>query len=108
MPNSNSKVLEGLLYLSPKGDRYKGHLTITDSELIFETEFEGVFERTKSINQSLNDRGNFLSLLKEDISSIEIKKSYFSQKIVLSLNGKIHIFKKVLTLKKNLFKEILI
>jgi hypothetical protein len=85
-------VLGRLSYLSPMGGRYKGHLTITDTELLFESDFDRTFEVLNKTALRMNGGKKCLSLCKEDISSIEIKKSFFSNKIVLSLNGKTHVF----------------
>ena len=90
----NSLVLERLSYLSPLGGRYKGQLTITEDEVLFESNFDPTFEVLfRNAMKKLNGK-KYFALSKEDISSVRFKKKLFTGEVSLSLNGKIHIFSK--------------
>ncbi len=94
MPNSTQLVLGRLCYLSPFGGRYKGRLIITPSELLFESSFDETFEVLNKNNLKKRGGKKILTLLKEDISSVEFSQSFLSSKLILSLNGKTHTFQK--------------
>ena len=93
MPKFNDLVLGRLSYLSPSGGRYKGRLRITKSELLFESTFDASFEILNKTAIKKKDGRKYYCMQKEDISSVEFKSNLLSKQILLSLNGKVHIFR---------------
>jgi len=94
MPKVNPLVLERLSYLSPFGGRYKGQLTITEDEVLFESDFDPTFEVLFRHGMKKLNGKKYFTLSKEEISSVQFKKKLFTGEISLSLNGKVHIFSK--------------
>ena len=92
MQSNNELILSRLFYVSPLGSKYRGQLIITGSEFLFESEFDETFEIINRSNiQNINGK-TFFSLLKDDISSVEFKQSFFRRKMIVSQNGRTHQF----------------
>lgn len=83
-----------LNYLPPQGGRYNGVLTVTDKRLIFEARFDTSFTKSAEIVSLIqSDSGHFLIIPKTSIKDVEISKSFFSKKVLITLeNTETHVF----------------
>ncbi len=83
-----------LNYLPPKGGRFTGSLIVTDRRLIFESRFDTSVMGT--IGQALfmkTEAGHVLVISKDRIKQVDVKKSFFSKKVMVTLDdGDTHSF----------------
>ncbi|HET6990089.1 MAG TPA: hypothetical protein VFJ43_02150 [Bacteroidia bacterium] len=83
-----------LLYNSPGGGEYNGKLTVTNKRLLYDAKFDvsakGMIEEALFVKWGSED---FIVIPKDRIKNIEVKKSMFSKKVLLTLdNGSVHTF----------------
>lgn len=83
-----------LLYRSPKGDQYNGKLTVTNLRLIYDAQFDvsakGIVE--ESIFYKFGSEA-YIVIPKNKITFIEPQKSFFSKKVIITLdNNERHTF----------------
>ncbi len=83
-----------ILYNSPGGGEYNGKLTVTNKRLLYDAKFDvsakGMIEEALFMKWGSED---FIVIPKERIKNIEVKKSFFAKKMILTLdNGSIHTF----------------
>jgi hypothetical protein len=78
-----------LFYVPPDGGKYNGKLTVTNKRLLYDAKFDA------SLIGVLGDRAakGYLEIAKDDISDVEVKKSFFSKKAIVTLtDGSQHVF----------------
>lgn len=78
-----------LFYVPPQGGKYSGKLTVTNKRLLFDAKFDA------SLIGVLGHRAarGGLEIDKDDISEVELKKSFFSKKAIVTLaDGSQHVF----------------
>ncbi|HEY0114363.1 MAG TPA: hypothetical protein VGB54_01450 [Allosphingosinicella sp.] len=78
-----------IFYLPPNGGKCNGKLTVTNQRLLYEAKFDA------TLIGVLGDRAaeGFLQIDKGDIRDVEVKKSFFSKKAVVTLtDGSQHVF----------------
>jgi hypothetical protein len=78
-----------LFYVPPQGGKYNGKLTITNRRLLYEAKLDA------SLIGVLGHRAaeGGLQIDKDDISNVEVKKSLFSKKAIVTLtDGSQHVF----------------
>jgi hypothetical protein len=83
-----------LFYLPPGGGKYNGKLTVTNRRLLYEAKFDASFLGTLTSTMTIRvGSAGFLEINKDDIRSVESKKSLFSKKCILTLSdGSQHTF----------------
>jgi hypothetical protein len=78
-----------LFYVPENGGKYNGKLTVTNKRLLYEAKFDA------SLVGVLGHRAaeGGLEINKDDIQGVEVKKSFFSKKAIVTLNdGSRHVF----------------
>jgi hypothetical protein len=83
-----------LLYNSPAGGEFNGKLTITNKRLLYDAKYDvsirGKLEEALFVKWGSEE---FIVIPKDRIKNIEVKKSMFSKKVLLTLdNGSVHTF----------------
>jgi len=83
-----------ILYEPPKGGKFNGKLLVTNMRLLYDAKFDysakGILEEFMYIKWGSE---GFLEINKEDITSIEIQKSFLSKKCIVTLkDGSRHTF----------------
>ena len=83
-----------ILYVPPGGGKYNGKLVVTNKRLLYDAKFDvspkGLIEEALFVK--FGSEG-FVVIPKERITNVEISKSFFSKKVILTLdNGEKHTF----------------
>ena len=83
-----------ILYLTPKGDKYNGKLTVTNQRLIYDAQFDvsasGIIEESLFIKFGSEA---YIVIPKSRIKSLEAEKSFFAKKAIITLdNNERHVF----------------
>ncbi len=83
-----------ILYEPPAGGKYNGKLTVTNKRLLYDAKFDysakGILEEFIFVKWGSE---GFLEISKEDITAVEIKKSLFAKKCIITLkDGSRHTF----------------
>jgi len=83
-----------LFYLPPGGGKYNGKLTVTNRRLLYDAKFDaslmGVLASTLIIQSGSE---GYLQIDKQHIQSVDVQKSLFSKKCILTLtDGSKHTF----------------
>jgi hypothetical protein len=83
-----------ILYVPPKGGKFNGKLTVTNKRLLYDAKFDmsakGVMEQLLYVKWGSE---GYLEINKEDIQNVEVKKSFFSKKCIVTLkDGSEHTF----------------
>jgi len=83
-----------LLYVPPKGGRYNGKLVVTNKRLLYDAKFDvsfgGMIEEALFVK--FGSEG-YVVIPKDRIKNAEVKKSFLSKKVILTLdNGEQHTF----------------
>ncbi len=83
-----------VLYVPPKGGKYNGKLLVTNKRLLYDAKFDvsakGLIEEALLVK--FGSEG-YVIIPKDRIKNVEVKKSFFSKKVLLTLdNGDIHTF----------------
>ena len=83
-----------LVYVPPGGGKYNGKLTVTNKRLLYDAQFDASF--SGMIDEVLfykTGSEGYVVIPKEMITNVEVKKSFFKKKVILTLNnGDEHIF----------------
>jgi hypothetical protein len=78
-----------LFYVPPQGGKYNGKLTVTNKRLLYEAKFDASL--TGVLGHRAAEGG--LEIDKDEIRDVEVKKSFFSKKAILTLvDGSQHVF----------------
>ena len=83
-----------ILYVPPKGGKFNGKLTVTNQRLLYDAKFDvsakGMLEEFMFVKWGSE---GFLEINKDDIQNVEVQKSFFSKKCIVTLkdNSK-HVF----------------
>jgi len=78
-----------LFYVPPQGGKYNGKLTVTNKRLLYDAKFDA------SLIGVLGHRAaeGGLQISKDEIRDVEVKKSLFSKKAIVTLvDGSQHVF----------------
>lgn len=78
-----------LFYVPPNGGKYNGKLTVTNQRLLYDAKFDA------SVIGILGNRAaaGYLEIAKDDIKDVEVKKSFFSKKAIVTLiDSSQHVF----------------
>lgn len=78
-----------LFYVPQNGGKYNGRLTVTNKRLLYDAKFDA------SLIGVLGHRTaeGYLEIDKDEIQAVQIKKSFFSKKAIVTLtDGSEHIF----------------
>lgn len=78
-----------LFYVPPQGGKYNGKLTVTNKQLLYDAKFDA------SLIGVLGHRAaeGGLEISKDDIGDVEVKKSFFSKRAIVTLtDGSQHVF----------------
>ena len=78
-----------LFYVPPTGSKFNGKLTVTNQRLLYDAKFDA------SLIGVLGHRAaeGGLEINKGDIQGVEVKKSFFSKKAIVTLtDGSQHVF----------------
>ena len=83
-----------ILYEPPKGGKFNGKLLVTNKRLLYDAKFDytakGILEEFAFIKWGSE---GFLEINKEDILNVEIQKSLFAKKCIVTLkDGSRHTF----------------
>jgi hypothetical protein len=83
-----------LLYISPAGGQYNGKLLVTNQRLCYDAQFDvsmgGMLSEALFIKWGSE---GYLEIAKARIRDVAVKKSFFSKKVVLTLDdGSVHTF----------------
>jgi hypothetical protein len=83
-----------IMYVPPYGGKYNGKLTVTNKRLIYEAKYEATVLGTLAASSPFAPNSLGVSILpKEDITLVEISKSFLSKKVIVNMNnGEKHIF----------------
>jgi hypothetical protein len=92
----NEKVIDTwtILYEMPNGGKYNGKLTVTSKRLLYDAKFDisakGLVEEALFLKWGSED---FVVIPKDRIREVEVSKSLFAKKVVLTLdNNSKHTF----------------
>ena len=92
--NENENIIDNwaLNYVPPAGGKYNGNCIITNQRILFELVMDysatGILFKGQYFK-----KGQFISINKEEIKNIEMKKGFLGKKMMLTLeNGELHIF----------------
>lgn len=78
-----------LFYSPPSGGKYNGNLTVTNQRLLYDAKLDA------SLIGVLGNRAasGSLAIEKADIANVDVQKSFFSKKAILTLtDGSTHTF----------------
>ena len=83
-----------ILYVPPKGGKYNGKLTVTNKRLLYDAKFDvsakGILEEFVFVKWGSE---GYLEINKDDIQNVEVQKSFFSKKCIVTLkDGSKHTF----------------
>lgn len=83
-----------ILYVPPKGGKFNGKLTVTSQRLLYDAKFDisskGILEEFLFVKWGSE---GYLEINKSDIGSVEVQKSLFSKKCIVTLkDGSRHVF----------------
>ena len=83
-----------ILYQPPGGGKFNGRLTITNKRLLYDAKFDvsakGLLSEALFVKWGSE---GFLEIKKNEISNVDVEKSFFSKKAILTLvDGSKHIF----------------
>ena len=83
-----------VLYVPPNGGKYNGKLVVTNKRLLYDAKFDvsakGMFEEALFVK--FGSEG-YVTIPKDRIKNVEVKKSFLSEKVLLTLdNGQVHKF----------------
>ncbi len=83
-----------LLYIPPGGGKFNGKLTITNKRLLYDAKYDvsakGLLSEALFIKWGSE---GYLEINKEEITDIQVEKSFLSKKAILTLSdGSKHIF----------------
>ena len=86
-----------ILYVPPKGGKYNGKLTVTNKRLLYDAKFDvsakGILEEFAFVKWGSE---GYLEINKDDIQNVEVQKSFFSKKCIVTLkDGSKHTFEYV-------------
>ncbi|MEO6306071.1 MAG: GRAM domain-containing protein [Bacteroidia bacterium] len=77
-----------ILYETPKGGKYNGKLTVTNSRLLYDAKFDvsvkGLIEESLFVKWGSED---FVVIPKERIKEVQVEKNFFSKKVILTLDN---------------------
>lgn len=88
--NPNEKIIDTwtILYESPLGGKYNGKLTVTNHRLLYDAKFDvstkGMIEEALFVKWGSED---FVVIPKERIKEVEVSKSLFAKKVILTLDN---------------------
>lgn len=83
-----------LFYRPPNGGKYNGKLTVTNKRLLYDAKFDASFRGMveEALTVKWGSEGE-LEIDKADISDVEVQKSFFSKKAIVTLtDGSRHVF----------------
>jgi hypothetical protein len=94
MPNEKIIDTWTILYETPNGGKFNGKLTVTSKRLLYDAKFDvtakGLVEEALFIKWGSED---FVVIPKERIKEVEVSKSFFAKKVILTLdNNSKHVF----------------
>src|SRR6188474_2569504 len=83
-----------IMYQPPGGGKYNGKLTVTNKRLLYDAKYDvsakGLLSEALFIKWGSE---GFLEIKKNEISNVDVEKSFFSKKAILTLvDGSKHIF----------------
>lgn len=83
-----------IIYQSPGGDRFNGKLTVTNKRLLYDAKYDvsakGMMEELMFVKWGSE---GFLEIGKDNIVSVEVEKSFFAKKVLLTLaDDSRHVF----------------
>ncbi len=83
-----------LLYIPPGGGKYNGKLTITNKRLLYDAKYDisakGLLSEALFIKWGSE---GYLEINKADITDVQVEKSFFAKKAILTLSdGSKHTF----------------
>jgi len=83
-----------IMYVPPKGGKFNGKLTVTNKRLLYDAKFDvsakGIMEEFLFVKWGSE---GYLEINKEDITNVEVSKSFLSKKCILTLkDGSKHTF----------------
>lgn len=83
-----------ILYVPPKGGKFNGKLTVTNKRLLYDAKFDvsakGLLEEFMYVKWGSE---GYLEINKDDIQSVDVQKSFFSKKCIVTLkDGSTHTF----------------
>lgn len=77
-----------ILYETPIGGKYNGKLTVTTKRLLYDAKFDvsskGLIEEALFIKWGSED---FIVIPRDRIKEVEVAKSFFSKKVILTLDN---------------------
>ncbi len=78
-----------IFYVPPDGGKYNGKLTVTNQRLLYDAKFEATVIGVLGARAAQG----YLEIDKGDIRDVEVKKSLFSKKAIVTLtDGSQHLF----------------
>lgn len=83
-----------LLYVPPKGGKYNGYLMVTNQRLLYDAKFDvsakGLIEEALFVKWGSE---TFVAIPKSRIKHVEVKKTFFSKKVLVTLDDEaLHTF----------------
>ena len=83
-----------ILYVPPKGGKFNGKLAVTNKRLLYDAKFDvsakGILEEFAFVKWGSE---GFLEIDKADIQKVDVQKSMFSKKCIVTLkDGSAHTF----------------
>lgn len=88
MPNETVIDTWTILYETPTGGKYNGKLTVTNRRLLYDAKFDvsakGLVDEALFIKWGSED---FVVIPKERIKGVEVSKSMFAKKVILTLDN---------------------
>ena len=93
-PGESELYNQTVLYEPPGGGKYNGKLVITNKRLLYDAKYDvsvsGMLEEAFFVKFGSED---FIQIPKDRISNVEVQKSMFAKKVVITTDdGKKHTF----------------
>lgn len=93
-PNETAIDSWTIMYITPEGTTYNGKLWVTNQRLMYEAQFE-MSAASMAMQAFLLTVGgsSYVQIPKSRIKNVEVKKSFFSKKVILTLDdSSVHTF----------------
>ncbi|MBA2611029.1 MAG: hypothetical protein H0U95_03595 [Bacteroidetes bacterium] len=78
-----------LIFLPTGGAKYNGKLAVTNKRLVYDAQFNvsTLADIYANSNMIKKPESNLLEISKSDITNVEVEKSFFAKKVIITVKG---------------------
>ncbi len=78
-----------LIFLPSDGSKFNGKLAVTNKRLVYDAQFNvstlaNIYANSNMISKP---ESNLLEISKSDITNVEVEKSFFAKKVIITVKG---------------------